>query len=179
MVIPTPALELGVLCSTRLVGRKEDVMLSKSIARNRPIEEARRTLLLVAVIASLLAAGCSGGDMEARFHRLSDSTPAVEGTAEIRESNLGRTAVEVELTGLPEPGLLLGSDSGGVYLLWAEPPAGGAERLGQLVRNGESWTLVATSSLDNLRLFVTAEPEPDVSAPNAIRIATTGFVDVK
>jgi len=154
-------------------------MFTKVVDNKRSKKDTSATLFLFTALVSLLVAGCSTGDVEARFHRVSDDTPAVEGTAEIRETNLGRTAVEVELSGLPEPGLLLDSSSG-VYLLWAEPYAGGAELLGQLEQNdNDTWELVAASRLEHLRLFITAEPESDAAAPSVLRIATTGLIDVK
>jgi outer membrane protein OmpA-like peptidoglycan-associated protein len=107
--------------------------------------------------------------------------PDAHGTAKV-EGKKGVIAISAEFRNLPDA-----TQFGGEYLtyvLWAITPDGRTANLGEIIRDGTSAKLEATTELQEFALIVTAEPYFAVSRPsdvvaleNVVRRDTNGGVE--
>jgi hypothetical protein len=96
--------------------------------------------------------------------RSTDRLPGAAGDARIERSG-GTTEIEVNLDSL-KPASLFGGDYN-TYVLWAVPPRGRAENLGEVVLQGNRSRLRASTPEAVFALIVTAEPHFLVTTPSA------------
>ena len=104
------------------------------------------------------------GIMERIQLRSTDRLPDASGEARVERKG-GTTEIEISLGSL-KPASLFGGDYN-TYVLWAVPPAGPVENLGELQLEGDRSRLRATTGAAVFALLVTAEPHFLVSAPSA------------
>src|SRR5437867_1343752 len=96
--------------------------------------------------------------------RSTDRLPEAGGEARV-ERHGGTTHIDVEIDSM-KPASLFGGDYN-TYVLWAVPPMGPAENLGELQLDGDRATLAASTDATSFALLVTAEPHFLVRAPSA------------
>src|SRR5206468_8327148 len=78
------------------------------------------------------------------------------------------TEIEVNL-GAMKPASLFGGDYN-TYVLWAVPPGGPAENLGELELEGDRTSLYTGTRAQTFALLVTAEPHYLVTTPSAFTV---------
>jgi hypothetical protein len=96
-----------------------------------------------------------------------DRLPEAGGDARVERQG-GTTHIDVEIDSM-KPASLFGGDYN-TYVLWAVPPMGPAENLGECILDGGRSRLHATTAATSFAILVTAEPHFFVSAPSAFVI---------
>jgi len=96
--------------------------------------------------------------------RSTDRLPDAGGEARVERKG-GATEIEINLESM-KPASLFGGDYN-TYVLWAVPPRGAAENLGELQLEGDRTNLHAATRANTFALLVTAEPHYLVTAPSA------------
>src|SRR5881296_3883695 len=101
--------------------------------------------------------------------RSTDRLPDAAGEARVERKG-GTTEIEVNLESM-KPASLFGGDYN-TYVLWAVPPRGAAQNLGELQLEGERTRLHAGTNAETFALLVTAEPHYLVTMPSAFVVLT-------
>lgn len=99
--------------------------------------------------------------------RSTDRLPEASGVVRVERKG-GTTEVDLEVDSM-KPASLFGGDYN-TYVLWAVPPQGLAENLGEIPLNGNYGTLRASTPATAFAILVTAEPHFLVSTPSAFVI---------
>ena len=137
-----------------------------------------RVILFTALVFNVLAAAgisrpalreawamtCCQGLNEKIPLRSTDRLPEAGGQARV-ERHGGTTHIDVEIDSM-KPASLFGGDYN-TYVLWAVPPMGPAENLGECILDGGRSRLHAATAATSFAILVTAEPHFFVSAPSA------------
>src|SRR5206468_2437972 len=96
--------------------------------------------------------------------RSTDRLPGAGGEIRIERKG-GTTEIEVKLDAM-KPASLFGGDYN-TYVLWAVPPGGPAENLGEISLDGAGGKLHSSTLAPSFAILVTAEPHYLVTAPSA------------
>src|SRR5438093_2932187 len=104
------------------------------------------------------------GESERIRLRSTDRLPGAAGEVRIQRKG-GTTEIEVNIDSM-KPASLFGGDYN-TYVLWAVPPMGPAENLGECILDGGRSRLHAATAATSFAILVTAEPHFFVSAPSA------------
>ena len=107
------------------------------------------------------------GESERIRLRSTDRLPGAAGEVRIERKG-GTTEIEVKLDAM-KPASLFGGDYN-TYVLWAVPPGGPAENLGELELEGDRSSLHAGTGAQTFALLVTAEPHYLVTTPSAFTV---------
>ncbi len=107
------------------------------------------------------------GESERIRLRSTDRLPGAAGEVRIQRKG-GTTEIEVNLDAM-KPASLFGGDYN-TYVLWAVPPGGPAENLGELELEGDRSSLHAGTGAQTFALLVTAEPHYLVTTPSAFTV---------
>ena len=99
--------------------------------------------------------------------RSTDRLPEASGVVRVERTG-GTTNIDVEVDSM-KPASLFGGDYN-TYVLWAVPPRGAAENLGEISLDGGRGTLHGTTQATSFAVLVTAEPHFLVSTPSAFVI---------
>src|SRR3989475_8876436 len=99
--------------------------------------------------------------------RSTDRLPGAAGEVRIERKG-STTEIEVNLDAM-KPASLFGGDYN-TYVLWAVPPGGPAENLGELELEGDRSSLLAGTRAQTFALLVTAEPHYLVTTPSAFTV---------
>src|SRR5262249_39046626 len=110
---------------------------------------------------------CPQGSSERISLRSTDRVPEASGTVRM-ERRGGTTELEVEVDSM-KPASLFGGDYN-TYVLWVVPPGGAAENLGEIVLDGGSGKVRASTKASAFALLITAEPHYLVNSPSAFVI---------
>ena len=95
--------------------------------------------------------------------RSTDRLPEASGIVRVERKG-GTTDVDVEVDAM-KPASLFGGDYN-TYVLWAVPPRGAAENLGEIPLDGGHGALHVSTAATSFAVLVTAEPHFLVSTPS-------------
>lgn len=109
-----------------------------------------------------------GGGKKVRMMAGKD-TPAARGTITVKTGNNGNTQLKVHVKHLAPPSSLTPPEN--VYVLWIEPPEQNPRNEGALkVDNNLSGQLQTETSLRRFQVFITAEKQAQLKAPQGPRV---------
>lgn len=131
----------------------------------------RQSLLYLVLSLTLFITSCS----KKYTFGPSATIPSARGSVNLDKDKNNNYVVDVRVEHLAEPERLQPPKS--TYIVWIETLNNGTQNLGQLrtARSSLKGTLKAVSVYQPIRVFITAEDQPNVSYPGGTEVLTTGL----